>query len=63
MKSILVSIVAAVVLLGCGESLQSAPALEAKSEASTAETPDITIHELPRGNPEEVGMSSEGLKK
>jgi len=21
------------------------------------------IHELPRGNPEEVGMSSEGLKK
>ena len=23
----------------------------------------ITIHELPRGNPEEVGMSSEGLKK
>ena len=51
MKHILITI-AVVLLAGCVESLQSAPALEAKSEASTAETPDITIHELPRGNPE-----------
>ena len=60
---ILLTAIAAVLLVGCVESLQSAPALEAKSEASTAETPDITIHELPRGKPEEVDMSSEGLKK
>jgi len=37
MKSILVSIVAAVVLVGCGESQQSAP--------PTAKAPDISIHE------------------
>ena len=63
MKHLLLTTIAAVVLVGCGESLQSAMALEAKSETSTAETPDITIHELPRGKPEEVDMSSEGLKK
>ena len=63
MKHLLLTTIAAVVLVWCGESLQSAMALEAKSETSTAETPDITIHELPRGKPEEVGMSSEGLKK
>ena len=63
MKHLLITTIAAVALVGGGESLQSAPSLEAKSGASTAETPDITIHELPRGKPEEVDMSSEGLKK
>ena len=63
MKHLLLTTIAAVALVGGGESLQSAPSLEAKSGASTAETPDITIHELPRGKPEEVDMSSEGLKK
>jgi hypothetical protein len=43
MKHLLLTTIAAVVLVGQGKS--------------------ITIHELPRGNPEEVGMSSEGLKK
>ena len=63
MKHLLITTIAAVALVGGGESLQSAASLEAKSGASTAETPDITIHELPRGKPEEVDMSSEGLKK
>jgi hypothetical protein len=54
MKSILVSIVAAVLVVGCGESQQSAPAPETKpvepvAEASkpeppTAKAPDISIH-------------------
>ena len=43
MKHLLLTTIAALVLVGRGKS--------------------ITIHELPRGNPEEVGMSSEGLKK
>ena len=63
MKYLLLTTLAAEALVGGGESLQSAASLEAKSGASTAETPDITIHELPRGKPEEVDMSSEGLKK
>jgi ankyrin repeat protein len=51
MKSILVSIVAAVVLVGCGESQQSAPQAEpvepiaeaSKPEPPTAKAPDISI--------------------
>jgi|TARA_B100002003_G_scaffold66816_2_gene62147 hypothetical protein len=55
MKSILVSIVAAGVLVGCGESQQSAPAPEtppaepvaetAKPEPTTPKAPDISIHD------------------
>ena len=63
MKHLLLKTIAAVVLVGCVDSLHSAPALDEKSEALTAETPDITNHELPHGKPEEVGMSSERLKK
>ena len=63
MKHLLLKTIAAVVLVGCVDSLRSAPALEAKPDALTAETPDITNHELPHGKPEEVGMSSERLKK
>ena len=63
MKHLLLKTIAAVVLVGCVDSLQSALALEAKPEALTAEIPDITNHELPHGKPEEVGMSSERLKK
>ena len=63
MKHLLLKTIAAVVLVGCVDSLQSALALEAKPEALTAETPDITNRELPHGKPEEVGMSSERLKK
>jgi hypothetical protein len=39
MKSLLVSVVAAVVLVGCGESQQSAPA----PEPPTAKAPAISI--------------------
>ena len=63
MKHLLLTTIAAVVLVGCVDSLQSAPALDEKPEALTAETPGITNHELPHGKPEEVGMSSERLKK
>ncbi|MDB4808215.1 beta-lactamase family protein [Verrucomicrobia bacterium] len=63
MTHLLLTTIAAVVLMGCVDSLRSAPALETKPEALTAETPDITNHELPHGKPEEVGMSSERLKK
>ena len=65
MKSIIVSIVAAVVLVGCGDSQQSAPTPEAKpvepvAEASqpeppTAKAPDISIHKAAEeGNIETV---------
>ena len=32
-------------MVGCGESQQSAPSPEAKPEPTTAEAPDISIHE------------------
>jgi hypothetical protein len=65
MKSILVSIVAAVLLVGCGESQQSAPAPETKSvepvaetanpEPPTAKAPDISLWEAAmNGNIEAV---------
>jgi hypothetical protein len=55
MKSLLVLIVAAVVLVGCGESQQSAPAPEAKPEPPTAKAPDISIHDAAReGNIEAI---------
>ena len=54
MKQLLITTIAAVVLVGCGESQQSAPAPETKpvepvaeaatSESPTAEAPDIPIH-------------------
>ncbi|MDA7676491.1 ankyrin repeat domain-containing protein [bacterium] len=52
MKSILVSIVAAVVLVGCGESQQSAPAPEAKpaepvAEAAKPEPPTAKASGIP----------------
>ena len=55
MKHILITTVAAVVLVGCGESQQSAPAPETKPvepvaevvkpEPPTAKVPDISIHD------------------
>ena len=44
MKHLLLTTIAAVVLVGCGESQQSAPAPEAKPEPPTAKAPDISIH-------------------
>ena len=43
MKHILITTIAVVVLVGCGESQQSAPAPEAKPEPPTAKAPDIDI--------------------
>jgi len=58
MKHLLITTVAAVVLVGCGESQQSAPAPEsklvepiaeaAKPEPPTAKAPDISIHAAAR---------------
>ena len=45
MKHLLLTTIAAVVLVGCGESQQSAPAPEAKPEPPTAKAPDISIHQ------------------
>ena len=45
MKHILITTIAAVLVVGCGESQQSAPAPEAKTEPPTAKAPDISIHE------------------
>ena len=52
MKNLLLTTIAAVVLMGCGESQQSAPVPEAKPvaeaatpEPTTAKAPDISIHE------------------
>jgi len=44
MKHILITTIAAVVLVGCGESQQSAPPVEAKPEPPTVKAPDISIH-------------------
>ena len=45
MKHILITTIAAVLLVGCGESQQSAPAPESKPEPPTAKEPDISIHD------------------
>tara|TARA_B110000438_G_scaffold224668_1_gene218515 strand:+ start:200 stop:568 length:369 start_codon:yes stop_codon:yes gene_type:complete len=55
MKHILITTIAAVLLVGCGESQQSAPAPEAKPEPPTAKAPDISIQEAAyEGNIEAV---------
>ena len=55
MKHLLLTTIAAVVLVGCGESQQSAPAPEAKPEPPTAKAPDISIHDAAReGNIEAI---------
>ena len=51
----LITTIAALVLVGCGESQQSATPSEAKPEPTTANAPDISIHEAARdGNIEAV---------
>ena len=45
MKHLLLTTIAAVVLVGCGESQQSVPAPESKPEPSTGKAPDISIHD------------------
>jgi len=55
MKSKLIAIVAAVLVVGCGESQQSAPAPESKPEPPTVKAPDISIHDAAgEGNIEAV---------
>jgi ABC-type enterochelin transport system substrate-binding protein len=51
----LITTIAAVLLVGCGESQQSAPAPEAKTEPTTAKAQDISIHDAAKsGNLEAV---------
>ena len=45
MKHLLLTTIAAVLLVGCGESQESSPPVEAKPEPTTAKAPDISIHE------------------
>ena len=45
MKHFLLTTIAAVVLVGCGESQYSVPPAESKSEPTTAKAPDISIHD------------------
>ena len=55
MKYLLITTIAAVLLVGCGESQQSAPQAETKPEPPTAKAPDISIHAAARdGNIEAV---------
>jgi len=54
MKSQLIAIVAAVLVVGCGESQQSAPAPAAEPEPPTAEARDISIHDAAEGGNIEV---------
>ncbi|HIO03466.1 MAG TPA: ankyrin repeat domain-containing protein [Alphaproteobacteria bacterium] len=49
MKQRLLTTIAALVLVGCGESQQSAPSVEAKPEPPTAKAPDISIHKAASG--------------
>ena len=59
MKHILLTTIAAVLVVGCGESQQSAPAPEAKPEPPAAEAPDISIHEATgRGDIEAVKQAT-----
>jgi len=54
-KNILITTIAAVLLVGCGESQQSAPAPESKPKPPTAKAPDISIHDaVEKGNIEAV---------
>ena len=48
MKHLLITTIAAVVLVGCGEPQQSAPQAETKPEPPTAKAPDISIHAAAR---------------
>ncbi len=45
MKHLLLTTIAAVVLVGCGESQQSASAPKTKPEPPTAKAADISIHD------------------
>ena len=55
MKHLLLTTIAAVLVVGCGESQQSAPTPETKPEPPTVEAPDIDIHEAARiGNIEAI---------
>ena len=52
---LLLTTIAAVLVVGCGESQQSAPPAEAKPEPSTAKAPDISIYvAASKGNIEAV---------
>ena len=50
MKHILLTTIAAVLLVGCGTTQQSAPSPEAKPEPTTAKAPDISIHDAAMGS-------------
>ena len=55
MKHLLLTTIAVVLVVGCGESQQSSTPVEAKPEPPAAEAPDISIHEAARtGNIEAV---------
>ena len=55
MKHLLLTTIAAVVLVGCGGSQQSAPAPETKPEPPTVKAPNISIHAAAKeGNVEAV---------
>jgi ankyrin repeat protein len=55
MKHLLLTTIAAVLVVGCGQSQQSAPPAEAKPKPPTAKAPDISIHDAAReGNIEAV---------
>ena len=45
---LLITTIAAVLLVGCGESQQSAPSPDAKPEPPTAKAPNISIHAAAR---------------
>ena len=54
MKQLLITI-AAVLVVGCGESQQAVPPAEAKPEPPTAKAPDISIHDaVDKGNVEAI---------
>ena len=55
MKHLLLTTISAVLVVGCGESRQSAPTPETKPEPTTAKAPDISIHDAAgEGNIEAV---------
>ena len=63
MPRLLIVVAACLFAASCSETATDQPSVESKYEQGTLDPTLSTTRELPRGRPEEVGMSAAGLKK